>query len=428
MDRATRKRFYNLCDPAEPLAPGDERYADVDALGVRGASWIEEVARRIELESRPVCELVTSPAGAGITTEMRRLAARLESGAGLLTVHIDADRVVDLWAPIDVADLLLAVLERTEQAVAARAGKPPPPEPMRRLRNWFLSPALEAASKTRSAGMMELLRDAPQAREKMRARVDADRSRFLSEIRDELTLLDDEARRLGRAGIAVLFDGLEKLSGTTSELAKVLDSVERVFGRDASAMSLPVHVFYTLPFALLLRLDGRAPLRVLPMIALTDREGRRREVGFQAVQAIVERRAPGPILDELFGPKQRAARVDQLIASSGGSPQQMVRLLQSILAASSLDGPRFVRLLAMDAEWLRLGIPESEAAWLARVHRSKTLDAASVAESRAAEWMLARGAVLPYRSHEAWFDVHPAVLRAPAVLAAMNAVPPSRPE
>ncbi len=425
MDRSTRKRFYNLCDPAEPLAPGDERYADVDALGARGPSWTDEVARSIELSDRPVCELVTAPIGAGLTTELLRVGARLRDRAGLLPVHIQAETVVDLWSPIDSADLLLAILERTERAVADEAGKPWPSEPLRRFRKWIAVPEIIAPETgsppaAASAGFVDVLRNMPQARAKVRARIEADRSRFLAEVSDELTLLAHEARRLGRTGIAVLFDGLEKLGAITSELSLVFDSAERTFGRHIPAMSLPIHVVYTLPLALLLR--PFAPPRVLPAIALFDREGRRREAGFQAAREIIERRVPVPILDELFGPEHRAARVDQLIASSGGTPGQLVRLLQSAIAESSLDEASFARLLAMDADWLRRGIPDRAAAWLADVHQSNALGSINTAERHTAELMLARGAVLPYRNGKTWVDLHPAVRSAPAVVAAMDAL------
>ncbi len=423
MDRSKRKRFYNLCDPAEPLALGDERYADVDAFGARGPSWTDEVARLIELSDRPVCQLVTAPAGTGLTTELRRLAARLRDRADLLPVHIEAKTVVDLWSPIDSADLLLAIVERTERAIADQAGKPWPSEPLRRFRKWIEVPEILAlktgsSSAAVSAGIVDILRDVPRARAKVRARIDADRSRFFAEVRDELTLLAHAARRLGHTGIAVLFDGLEKLGAITSELTLVLDSAERTFGRDISAMSLPVHVVYTLPFSLLLRLETSP--RVLPAIALFDRQGRRREAGFQAAREIVERRAPAPILDELFGPEHRAARIDQLIASSGGTPREIVGRLQNAIAHPALDGTKFALLLAMDADWLRRGIPEPAAAWLAGIHRSKSLGSVDPTERHIAESMLARGAVLPYRNGEAWVDLHPAVLRAPAVIAAMD--------
>ena len=423
MDRSTRKRFYNLCDPAEALAPGDERYADVDAFGARGSSWTDEVARSIELSDRPAYELVTAPTGAGLTTELLRVGARLREHAGLLTVHIAANTVLDLWSPIDSTDLLLAIVERTERAVADEAGKPRPSEPLRRFRKWIaipeiVAPEIESSSAVPSIGIMEVLRDVPQARAKVRRRIDADRSRFLAEVRDELTLLAHEARRLGRKGIAVLFDGLEKLGAITSELSLVLDSAERAFRTDLAPMSLPVHVVYALPFALQLRLES--PVRVLAAIALFDREGRRWEAGFQAAREIVERRVPVPVLNETFGPDKRSACVDMLIASSGGTPRQLVRLLQSAIAESALDETTFARLLAMDTDWLRRGIPERAAAWLAEVHLRKALGPIEVTERHVAESMLVRGAVMPYRTGEAWVDVHPAVLRAPAVLAALD--------
>jgi hypothetical protein len=415
VDRATRRHFFNLCDPAEALAPDDPRNVDIDAFGARGVRWVETLAARIALSERPVCELFTGIPGAGVTTELLRLAARLrdKNGANLLIVHIDAADVLDLYRPIDGSDILLAVVQRAEEAVAAASGTPLA-EPLRRLRKWLVSTDAETAN----ARLVESLRANPTARDKVRVQVDADLSRFLAEVRDELILLTERARRLGHAGLAVIFDGLEKLRGISTNRKEVLDSAERVFVAGAPSRTLPIHVVYTLPAALILRLD--TPVHFLPWIALTDRAEGRREAGFAAAREILHRRVPEKIQDELFGAAARFDRVERLISSSCGSPRELVRLLQGCIAEPSLDEARLTRLLSMATDDFLGLIPERAHAWLARVHQRKELVIEDGSEREMAETMLANGVILRYQDDVGWFDLHPAARKLPDIAAAIE--------
>ena len=81
LDFKTRKFYYNRCNPNESLSPTDERNLDIDSCceePVRGINWVERMAGRIELSNTPVFELFTGLPGSGKSTELRRLAARLE--------------------------------------------------------------------------------------------------------------------------------------------------------------------------------------------------------------------------------------------------------------------------------------------------------------------------------------------------------------
>lgn len=175
MDRATRRKLYNLCDPDEALDPSDPRCVDVDGLpgDVRGVRWAEAIAQRIELSDRAVCELITGLPGTGITTELLRLATRLrdEQNANLLVVHIDALEVLDFSSPIETPDVLLAVLQRTEEAVAEASGTPAK-ERLQGLRRW-LAAAESEGGRAPAERPAESLRASPNARARFRARVPA---------------------------------------------------------------------------------------------------------------------------------------------------------------------------------------------------------------------------------------------------------------
>ena len=386
IDLATRKRLYNLCAPDEPLQPGDARYVDVDALpgDVRGARWIEKLAQRIELSSRPVCAFFTGLPGTGITTELLRLGARLRDPAGsnFIVVYIAAEDILDLTSPLHEADLLLGILLETFEALEREKGHTAPPD-------WLSE------------------RKDPAERARFRREFELKASWFLSEARDELILLDHEARRLERGGVVVVVDGLEKLRGLSSNWSEVLASAERLFSGSSWLSQLPVHVVCTLPPALTLRMT--APVTFLPMIRVRDRRGAAAPVGIGAALEILRRRVDDAHLQEIFGPDW-TLHVGHILLFSGGSPRELIKLLQAFVAEGSIDKASFERQLQFVAEQYHRAIPESALPWLLRVHQEKRLVVEDEGSRHIAERMIQAGVVMRYQNGEPWADLHPAVL------------------
>jgi hypothetical protein len=122
-------------------------------------------------------------------------------------------------------------------------------------------------------------------RTRVRQAVAAHLPRFLDEAHDELRQLEQRAMDLGFRRLAVIFDSLEKLRGTSTNWDAVMESAERIFGSGASYLRLPVHVLYTIPTALIvrLRLDS---VHFLPMIKLRQRDGARFEPSIDAAHMI----------------------------------------------------------------------------------------------------------------------------------------------
>lgn len=403
MEFATRKRLYNRCNPDEPLSPGDDRWVDLDAFGPaapRGVRRAEALASVLLLSSRPTCQFLTGIAGSGISTELRRLAALAPK---LLPVAIDAVEVIDPTAVIAVADLLVAVLGRTSNAVVTLGGRP---SDIARFHRWI------PGKPTSWTEALVELRHAVPSRMAFRSEVSAEFSRFIYDVQQELSNLDHEARRLGRDGIVVLFDSFEKLRGMSDTWTQVLASAERVFGADGSYLELPVHAVYTVPPALMLRL--RSPVRVLPALRIADRAGQP-DVGLDAARALVRARVPDDELDDALGANAREARVRRLIEGTGGLPGGIVRLVRDVIAQSPLDDSAFERLLSMAGEPYRRSIPESAYPWLARVSVEKALALPDDASRAIADRMLTDAAVVPYEDVAEWFDLHPALRSIPGI-------------
>jgi len=428
-----RREAYNRCNPDESLLPGDDRNVDIDAdsTEVRGENWVEELASEIELSSGPTCAFFTGLPGSGKSTELRRLAARLKrrSGAHLLPVRIDAEKVIDLDNPIDVPDLLMAILYKTEEHVL-KAEKKDPKDALREgpaSRFWHWLTTTEVAFAQIEAGtprdvpipvaarVVLGLKEVASLREKVRTTVAAHMTTFIARMHEALADLDRRVQALGYRGLAVIFDSLEKLRGLTANWREVLASAEAVFKSGAPHLRLPVHMVYTIPSALAFRLNVKVTF--LPMIKLASREGARSPEGYAAARSLIEKRLPEPILGEIFGPTSRESRIDRLIEWSGGYPREIVRLLQDLVRRPAIDEVIFTKILSRAGDSYRRTVPEDAHAWLARVHVEKALPVLNDDHRETVDRMLSNNVVLRYLNGSEWFDIHPAIRTIPGVAA-----------
>jgi hypothetical protein len=228
MDPKLRRTYYNRCKPNEVLEPDDPRYVDLDSLGtpearVRGVSWVEKLATQIELSDEPVCQLFTGLPGSGKSTELKRLARRLqdEAGANLFPVVISAEEVFDLANPIDIPDIIIAILHGADAALLQAEGKSSAAAMKegytRRLWNWLSKTdvALSGAefAVADAANLTVELKTRPSLRQRVRATLATYLSQFLKEAADELLLMQARAVDLGKTGLVIIFDSLEKLRG-----------------------------------------------------------------------------------------------------------------------------------------------------------------------------------------------------------------------
>lgn len=252
MDLAGRRKLYNACHPSEALSPGDLRYVAIDELGdpghrVRGEDWVAALARSFELSDKPVHLLVTGLPGSGKSTELRRLARRLEDPerANLLPVIIAAEDVFDLAAPIDVPDILFAILDGVERALLKLESKQPDDAMnegvFRRIWNMLSRTDVELNKgefAVPEVGRLVVeLKTRPSLRARVRSAVGNQLARVVDEVSEELNAMTGRATRLGSAGLVVIFDSLEKLRGISSNWSDVLDSAERIFSGGGAAPS-----------------------------------------------------------------------------------------------------------------------------------------------------------------------------------------------
>lgn len=434
MDFATKKKYYNRCHFRESLAPSDERNLDINDYGgeaVRGVSCIERLGEPLAMSEPPKLMLFTGLPGSGKSTELRRLSEWLADpqGSNFLPVLVDGETMLDLTNPVDIPDVIAAILFAVEEAVLKAEGKDPDKAMgegyFRRLWNWLCRTDLELGKGEFAIPdgpkLVAEMRTRPSLRSRVRSIISSHLSSFLSEARDELVLLENRVKQQGRSRLVVIFDSLEKLRGTSSNWEEVLASAERIFAGGAPHLRLPVHVLYTIPTALVSR--RVEDVSFLPMIKLANRDGSPFAPGIAAARELVRRRIPDDILAELLGPDCQA-RVAELIRWSGGYPREIVRLLQSALANAQLplSESSFQRIFNELKDAYRMIITADAFEWLAMVAKKRDYTPLNDSHRQIADQMLLNNVVLRYVNGDAWFDLHPAVAEIPGVKAAMAAL------
>lgn len=430
-----RKQLYNACDPSQPLGPEDPRNVDVDAIEghVRGKRWVDQLALEIELADRPTITLFTGLPGSGKSTELRRLRERLQNPLDpFLPVLVDAEDVLDFTSPIDVSDILVAVVSECDVAVRVLEGAAEASArdaalndgPLTRFWTFLTRTDIEftKAEWAVPAGgkLVAEMKTRPSLRQRVRATVGNHLTTFLADMRAEIAALDQRAKALGRKGIVVLFDSLEKLGGTTANWDDVLASAEQLFSAGAPYLRLPVPVIYTVPPALVnRRLDSYL---FMPMIKLATKDGTAFGPGYSAARSVVRKRVPDERLRQLLGP-DADARLDRIIRWSGGYPRELLRMLKAVVAVPvhPITGGDLDRILNEVRDSYRQIVPADAYPWLARVAVTQYLTLSDDAHRPSVDHMLSNNVILRYLNDELWFDLHPAVKEIPGIQAAMAA-------
>lgn len=435
MDLPTQKKYYNRCHSSEALPPDDERNLDIDRYGperVRGANWVSRLASAIELSDQPVCQLFTGLPGSGKSTELRRLALRLKDpqGANLLPVIIDGDSSLDLTNEIDIPDIIAAIMLGVEKAVLEAEGSDPATALetgyFARLWTWLNTTEIELtkaefAIPGGGPKLVAEMRSRPALRQRVRATLATHLSSFLEDAREELLRLETRAKNNGYKGLAIIFDSLEKLRGSSQNWSDVLASAERIFSSGAPYLKLPVHVLYTVPTALINRQLFKEVL-FIPMIKLHDRDGNKWAAGYAAARELVRLRVPDEIAREVFG-ELLEARIADVIRWSGGYPRELVRLLQSALGSDSLPLSEndFQRMFNELKDAYRKVVPADAFAWLAGVAHERYYTVEEEKHRQIADQMLLNNVVLRYLNGNDWYDLHPAVAEIPGIQQALQA-------
>lgn len=423
LDPTKRRAYYNRCSPVEPLAPHDQRNLDIDtecSAEVRGGSWVERLAVRIELSDTPAFVLFTGLPGSGKTTELLRLASRLEdkSKSGFLVVFADAEKMLDLTDSVDIPDLIAAILYTAERRVIEAEGGDPELTMrdgyFKRLWDWLTHTDVEFGrgeySLPSGPKLVAEMKTRPGLRKRVRNFLASNLGQYLEEARTELRRLEARARRLGYNRLVLIFDSLEKVRGITANWEEVLQSAEKVFGGGAPHLQIPIHALYTIPVPLAVR--KFTDVEFIPMLKLRTREGERFEPGYAAARQLLSFRIPREDLELILG-AETDRRLDELIACSGGFPRELVRLLQKTVMSGThpVPEPAFRRILSETQDSYERVVTEDMKPWLLRVSRMGKLSVEHGDHLEVVDRAIQNNLVYRYLNDSEWFDVAPALGR-----------------
>jgi hypothetical protein len=327
----------------EALQPGDPRY--VDTTAARGSQKTHDrLARKFGLllsdgtfyPPRAKHVLFFGHTGSGKTTELRRYAKELSGPGRFLVVEVDVTVALDS-NNLQYADALMAMAEALLSRVRSE-GLSLSDKVLQGLREWFDERVLTSEEATDfglelktgaevKASLPFLLKlfatftSAFKAnatyKDALRRVIRNSFTQFAHVFNELLARIEAllEKRGLARR-VLFLIDGTDKLRGEDTRRFFVFDA-EQLLAIDAN-------IIYTAPLSL--KYEGNIAGKldsdlVLPMIKLEDRDGARCEEGWNAMRAILLKRAHGSLFTS-------QAESDALVAHSGGHPRELLRLLK----------------------------------------------------------------------------------------------------
>jgi len=410
---------YQAADP-RPLASGDPYFVDLTIA--RASKATEHLKRMITncAEGRFSATAFSGHRGSGKSTELRRLEQELI--ASHYTLYLDVNDFLDA-ADLDYTDLFLlisrALLDKLrEDGVAIDAGL------LKAVEQWFMTVTKETEESVKlSAGvateakagvefpfiarlMAKLTADVKAgSSRKVGTRIELDRY-FSGLLTNTNLLLASASEALAKAGrpsqILILVDNLDRVPPKKAD--------DLFFAHGSQLQDLNCHVVYTISIDTCYSHKGIANVfpnhAILPNVKLRagSADPTPREEAIAALREIVEKRIN---VGKLFGdPKP----VETLIAHSGGSVRQLIRLLREAVLSSqarhieTLDAKSIedaAQALRLDFERI-LGLEDYKR--LAEISISKRIQ-----KDEDHMRSLSNLAVLEYNGTDLWHDVNPLI-------------------
>jgi hypothetical protein len=430
------RRFVKQSDPLRPLEAGDPLYVPLD--DVRGTvSCVDALFRTVALADTESCQLFTGFPGTGKTTELKRLAKRLEDAKDLPThtIYVDFEEYVDRYSPISITDIMRVIAYCMDREATIAEGKNPDKHPgyLERFFDYISRTDVELGKigfQAYGTSLMLELKNNVSFRQKAEAALQGRFQQFVSEAQE---FMAQAVVRLRKAKgtlaerVVVIADGLEKFAPLREEERDTMEvSLETLFLTHRDLLRVPCHAIYTFPLWLRFRTAqlgtsyGREPL-ILPMVKVHAPDGTAHDAGIARMIEMVRRRIEN--LAPIFG-DDLAATLRPIIEASGGYPRDLLRMVRSLLMEVMSfplrpdDTARVIGELARSYADTILGTYVDV---LARVAMTHELPKNNAEELQLFGYLFERWLILAYRNGAEWYDLHPLVRRAPLVQARLAA-------
>ncbi len=428
---------FNVCDPAQPLDAGDERYVDLEPGRGDEGSAVAQCKKRILRSRSPLVQLLAGHRGCGKSTELRRLQKQLEA-EGYFVAYFEVDSDLDL-EDTEPTDILLAFVRNLEQAVR-EAGFSISGKLLDEFLLWFGDVVLEKTDRRQieaevrsevgigaevplfaklMARFTGQVKTGTESKKHVRQQLDPQVSQLVHRGHLLVSAARTAAQEKGHKDLAVIVDNLDRIA--LKDRGDSRTSHEVLFiERGELLKGFGCHTVLTVPISLLFsakqaNLSAIFPDRhVLPMVKIAARSSREPwATGRELVADLLRQRLD---LGTLF----EDGVVEKLISSSGGHPRLLMTLVR--YALDFVDDPPITTTAAQKA-FKRLvndygrSIPEDHWPLLASVSKDQ-----AVKNDEQHQLMLFNLSVLEYQNEDRWCDVQPAIRELPQFQAALKAL------
>ena len=416
----------------EPLPSGDPRW--VDCTSARGdTDVVGLLAQRIEGASRSTIQLISGHRGCGKSTELLRLADRLER-ENFLVVYFAADDDIDM-GDLVYTDLLLSIIKRLERTLSSK-GISIDERLSREIMMWFAEviygwndeAKIEAELKTEFelglkspaplpmiarllARITGQIKTGHEIRKDIRLKIDPQIYPLIERINEFIHAALPEINKKGYCDLVFIIDNLDRIvlrvldeeTKRTTHDALYLDHAEQLKALDAHIIyTVPISMFYSLKAT---QLAGAFPnYRILPMIKVEEMDGSLCRQGIDLLNSVAKKRID---VDRIF----EKGVVDYLAERSGGMLRDFVRLLGYTIELGQAKGGKLplspdLAKRAFNSLINEYGrsVPDEFFGLLVEVARAK-----KVKNDASHQAMLYNLIVLEYMNGSRWCDVHPAV-------------------
>lgn len=414
------KKYFNACNPEKSFPPSDYRYVDIDNYEidgkkpfVRGRSWADFIAGRIELSDEPICEYFTGYSGSGKTTVLKNICTKLDA-QNFYPIYIDSNEFLDMNHSVEIVEIYTVLILNVSKGVAELLGVDKDQYLNERAffkRIWDFLTKTDVRLEKLELGLdgYKFIIDVKKnraLREQIRQVLMDNFSTFKKDVFQELNRLNEVVKERREEGIVVVFDSLEKNKGLSTNFEEVLQASEHLF-RNKDSLRLPIHIIYTLQTPLSSRIRD---INFLPVVRVTEKSGKINQDAYEILKNMIGKRVPKEALEDIFG-ENHEDELDRIIEYSGGYIRDILRVIREIIAIQSFpvkkDDVDFV-LRTIENEFQQF-ILRDYFEFLKGVANTKEFIATNEEERKIADTLFDLHAILLYNNHKLWYDVHPAV-------------------
>ncbi len=403
----------------------------------RGRDPVMDLRKTIFLlPEQETCQLFSGFQGTGKSTELRRLAGELKD-AGFLVLFVEGGRYINLYQPLEISDLLLAVAAAVGEAIEEMVGQSPLRQQLtERMVEFFsrikltqIDVGLSAAMGLDQAGKVNLdvakLRLELTQNPSFKTRVQDALRGTLRVFLDAFTTFMNDARALMTAAggpcPVLIIDDLEKVQGSGDKQQDTVQrQIEQIFSAFNAALKIPGwHTIWASPPYLPFLNTSIASLydgyTVLPMVRLWSEKDPRRAPDAASLEAMRKFLRLRGRVDSLV---ESEALLDELILSSSGHVRDLCRLMQDLLREVDDADPNgrvgeagVRRIIADYVDTSQKAIYTDDLAFLRSVADTRRVDATNATQIQRVAKLFDTQLVMVYRNGNEWFDVSVPVQR-----------------